>query len=283
MVYGNGSAGPLTISATTDWTSAPPANFNFQYTDVTVSGNWTVPSGTVIRCTGTFMVDPGYTITVDYGIPLADGNPEKGLSKFPPLGYDIGGIGLSIVEAASILRPGVFAGGTGDDGYTGADGGAGGGSFSVRAQGAITINGTIAADGGDSPLSTNNGSGGGGGGGGFIVFASQTSVTNNGIINARGGDGSDALAANNAGGGGGGGVVHILAPSITEGTVNVSGGSPGGNITPGDTSSSGAGGAMGGNGGRGSYNLGSGGWTAEGGGVGHIIKTAVNNPENLFL
>ena len=288
IVYGDGSAGALTINSSTNWVTSPPANFNFQYTDIVVNAQWTIPSGLVLRCSGAFTLNSGGSIIIDYGTGMADGQNYQGLSKEMPNGYSSGGVGLNVIEAASILHPGVSAGGSGDDGYTAADGGAGGGSISVRAKGPLSSAGTITADGGDSPISTGtssgNGSGGGGGGGGFIILASQTSITNTGSINARGGDGSNGLGIANGGGGGGGGIVHMLAPSISQGTVSVAGGAAGGNITNLTTTSGGSGGALGGNGGRASYNrTDDEGWDSESGNTGHIILTTVSNPENLFF
>lgn len=74
----------------------------------------------------------------------------------------------------------------------------------------------------------------------------------------------------------------MLAPIISQGTVSVSGGLPGGNVTNDDTSSSGCGGALGGDGGRGLYDVGDTGWAAEAGGDGYVITTTVASPENLF-
>src|SRR5262245_28730335 len=55
-VYGNGSAGARTISADESWLEGgnPPANI--QFTNFTIDAGVTliIPSGTVIRCTGTF-------------------------------------------------------------------------------------------------------------------------------------------------------------------------------------------------------------------------------------
>jgi len=294
MVYGDGSVGALTISTATNWVNTPPASFNFQYTNVTVTGNWAIPSGVVLRCTGTFTLGAGATITVGYGLPFADNSQTiPGLSKIPPIGYDGGGTGLSALEASSILKPGPIAGGNGSKASTGAYGGEGGGSFSVRAQGAISINGTINVNGGGgrnyTGPSSSGGSGAGGGAGGFIILASQTSLTNIGTITANGGSGSHSIqqggglpGTKNGGGGGGGGIVHMLAPSITAGSVSVSGGT-GGNSGDAMTSSSGGGGALGGDGGRGAYDVNNTGWAAEQGGTGHIIQTIVTNPENLFL
>lgn len=57
--YGNGSSGALAISSSQDWTDAggdAPANEALQFTDITIGSGQTLtlPSGTVIRRTGTF-------------------------------------------------------------------------------------------------------------------------------------------------------------------------------------------------------------------------------------
>jgi hypothetical protein len=54
-IYGDGSAGGVKVSATTDLLTLVP-NGNFQFDNLTVDATATlnVPSGTVIRCTGTF-------------------------------------------------------------------------------------------------------------------------------------------------------------------------------------------------------------------------------------
>ena len=289
-VYGDGSAGALTIGSATNWLTGPPENMNLQFTNVTVNANWYIPSGVVIRCTGTFTVAAGATVTIGYGTPKSATSAQlmAGLSKQCPNGYSAGGVRLAPMEASSIMHPGPLAGGNGDDGYTGADGGDGGGSFVVRALGAVTINGSIVANGHvgyDVVATSATGSGGGGGGGGFIIIASKTGIANNGAIYARGGNGSSAKGSgDNAGGGGGGGIVHLLAPTIFQGVIDVAGGAAGGNAAVNDSSSGGSGGGLGGSGGRASYKMGTtDGWAAEAGGAGYKLFSITDTPENLFL
>src|SRR5260221_420427 len=51
---GDGSAGNLTISASTDWSVTPPVNLNFASVTINSGQTLTVPAGTTIRCSGTF-------------------------------------------------------------------------------------------------------------------------------------------------------------------------------------------------------------------------------------
>lgn len=54
-VYGNGSSGPLTVSADTDWSTTPPPSSISYFSDVTIAAGarLTVPSGYVFRCNWT--------------------------------------------------------------------------------------------------------------------------------------------------------------------------------------------------------------------------------------
>jgi hypothetical protein len=86
------------------------------------------------------------------------------------------------------------------------------------------------------------------------VIASRTGIVNSGTINARGGESTDVAGAAGSGGGGGGGIVHLLAPVITEGAIDVSGGPPGtvaSGVTSGTHTAGAGGGGSGGNGGGG--------------------------------
>jgi hypothetical protein len=266
----------LVVSSNTDW-SLPGAPTDFQFTDVTINGatTLTVPSGTVIRCTGTFTNNG--TVTVQAGAKGAirrgvdsttteafHATAHPGVSKRTATDGEagdnsadrsggIGGVGLSAFEARTLTRPGVNAGGGGGTGgvfATGDDPGSdGGGSLVVLCQGAITNAGTIDASG-----ASDTASGGGGGAGGIVVLASRASVSNGGTINAKGGAGEGEDNDEAAAGGGGGGIVHLLAPSIGAGTIDVSGGAAGsfvGTVLGNPRSGGGGGGACGGSGGVG--------------------------------
>jgi hypothetical protein len=269
-LYGNGSAGPLTIAVSTTLTDA-----NTQYTNVIVNAGQTltVQSGTVIHCTGTFTVngtlnvatggnggnlenDTDFTATtlspqIRPGTQgLADsaaGFPEVGGTTDICLGGE-GGIGQG-TESRFIFYPGHNAGGSGA-GAPGNTGGAGGGGLTVLAFGAISIPGTLNANGG-SPV------GAGGGAGGVVVLASTTSITVAGTVNCNGGDGGGSQVDSGASAGGGGGIINLFAPSITgvNGTDLVvtagAAGSTATNATSTFRSGGAGGGGCGGNGGQG--------------------------------
>ncbi len=237
-IYGDGTGGALTITGT-ETLSGP----DYQFSDLTIAAGAvvTVPSGAVIRCSGSFQCDG--QIIVQHGTRggrIVGGNsaasaawdPGEGVAASPAghgqyasLGsFAYGGPGargMSEESAALLLRVGPNAGGAGAGGI-GSDGGDGGGGLTILVQGELVIGaaGRITANGGDG------GFGCGGGAGGIVVIASRTSVEHDGLIEARGGTGGSANNRNGQGAGGGGGIVHLLAPLINaqNGQVDVSGG-----------------------------------------------------------
>lgn len=262
---GDGSAGALVIAVPTNWSTTPPTNNNTQFTSLTINSALTVPSGTRIFATGNVTINSGGSITV---IPWTDTQPQSvptllGQAKLPAVG-DVGGVAhTGTLFFAQLLNPG-YIGGSPGDGETYTEGGAGGGTLTIRAGGVLSVAGAITADGGDATAVTGNdptdeAQGAGGGAGGIIILASQTQINASaGTLNARGGDGSDAeygdaSTGSGGGGGGGGGLVHLLAPVISSGTVNLAGGLGGTDDPSADPTrwnGGGAGGAMGGNGGN---------------------------------
>jgi hypothetical protein len=241
IIYGNGADGARTIGSDTDISNEP---ISHQYTDFTVNAGQTlsVPSGTTIRCTGSF-TNHG-TIVVSTGsfggqsIGLS-ASAESGLARRSPTtaanGQAQSGVVAGVEGRGSIstflarwnLEPGFYGGGGGAASGA-ANGGGGGGTLVILAQAAVvnSATGVIVAD-GQSFQS-------GGGAGGVVILASRAGVTNAGVVNARGGAGQDAadlgggLTFVSACGGGGGGIVRILSPANTlNGTVSVAGGASG--------------------------------------------------------
>ncbi len=290
--YGDGTAGTLQVTSNTNWSTTPPANGNFQFADCIISAGvtLTVPSGTVIRCSGTF-TNQG-TVNVQFGVPALvwAGNPdpfpsERGLAMNTPGrgGALTGARAFPVPVLRNILDPGPYAGGNGErgNGSPDNDGGAGGGSLVVLAQSGIVNGGLIAADGGDAPDPTCDCGAAGGGGGGFIILAAAANIDNgSGTIRSTGGDGGDALAGgdDHGGGGGGGGVIHLLGPNGNSvgGTLTVTGGAAGADRGAG--SDAGSGSAMGGRGGDGGED----GFAPTGGGAGVIIRSQMADPGSLF-
>ena len=238
-IYGNGSSGARTVTADETLEDA-----NLQYTDFTVSAGatLTVPSGTVVRCTGAFTNEG--TIVVSMGAAGAGvnidstasehayGPPGQGLAsavagrgEYGPAGtFCAGGRpagGLTEAEARRVLQPGFNAGGGGACGTLG--GAAGGGGFTVLAAGPVVNRGTLRADG-----AAITPAGSGGGAGGVVVLASRERVENRGTIGADGGAGGPNGTTDGPGGGGGGGIVHVLAPVISDtGTTSAGAGAAG--------------------------------------------------------
>ncbi|RFS18598.1 hypothetical protein D0T08_04935 [Emticicia sp. C21] len=295
-IYGDGSAGALTISSNTNWTTSPPASFNYQFSSITVNAGvtFTVPTGTKLRSSGSVTING--TINVAGAEPSTFAPGEKGVARNASGTIDVYSRAIAEASIPSLINIPLYGGSNGAYVITGGDnyGGSGGGTFAIYAKGAITIAGTINANGGNG-ITNNTGSnanGCGGGGGGIIVLLSKTSVTNSGALNAKGGNGSNGIVTSGVndrpgGGGGGGGIVIFAAPTITQGTVSVSGGAGGANDNSGgsvNSSAAGAGGGCGGNGGSaGIAETGAPSITAPvPGSAGKIKLIQISNPENLY-
>lgn len=246
-IYGDGSAGALNITAPTDWTSAPPANDNYQFTDCTIAAGaqLQVASGAVVRCSGTFTLagdihvftyaGGGSSAYVTDAGAVAEQQASSGIAADAAGNGQLtangqrafgGSWGSSFTagSAAPILHPGPLGGGGGGAGWY--PGGAGGGTLTVLAKAGLTVSGTISANGdiayGPTYSTTDLAGGGGGGGGGIVILASPASVAVTGSVSAKGGDGAQRGSTTayggitfSHGGGGGGGIVHLLAPVIS--------------------------------------------------------------------
>jgi hypothetical protein len=272
------------ITSTTNWITTDPGK-EIQCTNFSISGGvtLTVPSGTVIHATGTVTI--AGTLTV--------GNSPFGFGWAQTLpNFSNGAFAQSPFALRKLLHPGSLGGGSGINIVLFANGappnagngsgGSGGGSLVIAAAGAVSITGTINANGevgsGDGTEFAD-----GGGGGGIVIIASKTSVSNSGTINAQGGQGTAAVSgAYCASGGGGGGVVHLLGPSITAGTLGTNVVLTGGPAGTGNVAVSGCngGGAMGGNGGAPAPASGG---SASAGAIGLLINSIVTDPSTLFV
>jgi hypothetical protein len=298
-IYGDGSAGKLSVTATSSLLTLVPSG-NLQFTDVTIDAgvDLAVPSGTCIRCTGTFTNNGAVLVNIGEvsggqgngaGVALLSaGNGVSGPSlNLVPGGP--GGVGLLADEARLFLVITPHAGGAGGGRFEDnpLPGGAGGGEVVVLARGGIvnSATGVIRADAENAAFA-----GTAGGAGGIIILASPASVANAGLLSARGGNGMDAAGTYNIapGGGGGGGIVHLISPSIPAagGTVDVAGGTGGAGATgtSGTRYSGAGGGACGGNGGYGGEAYGAPGTflgAAGNGNAGHSLET-VEDPTALF-
>ena len=134
------------------------------------------------------------------------------------------------------------AGGYKGNGDKGGDGGDGGGAIILRADGTITVNGLISANGENGGQGYgwrwrkwawySGGGGGGGSGGGILLYAKRIIIS--GRVRAEGGDGGShdplegAWGFGGGGGGGSGGRIKIIGETVSiRGRVSVAGGSGG--------------------------------------------------------
>jgi Collagen triple helix repeat (20 copies) len=265
--YGDGSDGALTISSSVDWNSTPPGGMlQFSSFTITSAGSLTVPSGLVIRVTGSVTI--AGPILVGPAPGISNANWGGGCAPYPvPYVYGTGQPGLNSLKARTLLRPSASQGG--------------GGVLTILAAGNILIasTGTISASGNAgstavypvyvSPTAS---------AGGIVILASKTAVTNLGSIRTVGGDGANQTCCSYAaGGGGGGGIIHLLGPSLTLGNYNVSGGAAAtqGSVIPEPTAL--PGGGCGGSGGS------SGATGGQPGGTGQVFTTIVAEPASLFV
>lgn len=175
-IYGDGSAGAKVVSA-----NATLSDRNTQYTDFTVNAGvtLTIPSGHVLRCTGTFTNNGAIVVSVGARGGEFRGSGGQGelmlgyRGSQPGLGSDQAGWGVlgdsstfrsggqgarAIPSAWAVRYPGPYAGGGGAGAILGAAG-SGGGSLVVLA-GAGIVNagsGSIRANGSSAVLGCGGG------------------------------------------------------------------------------------------------------------------------------
>jgi len=268
-IWGDGSAGSVTISSQSDWdnnVAIQAGDLNFTNFTVASGVTLTIPSGVVIRATGTVTIAGDIVLAT---LPASYYTPQPGISLSPADNEGDAGAGLSLLQAASVLHPPMYAGGAGgtDSNAPGTgNGGPGGGSIVVRGQSGITVAGNISADGGNGSTSS------GGGGGGVIVLASQNDMNVTGSISVNGGSGGSGISSCQGGGGGGGGIIHLLGPNAA---------SAGGSLTA-NGGAAGPGGIGCYSGGGGGASAGNGGGIAAPGSPGYIIRTPISDPSALF-
>jgi hypothetical protein len=234
-IYGDGSAGAFTVTSSDTLnnllTAAGNSQGNLQFTNFTVNGGQTltVPSGTKIRCTGTFInngaiVVSGFSTTS--GSSQLGSGPQAAASGASFFGHQSrqgdqgalgtavrggqGGQGASVTAFQPVLNYDRVGGGSGAAGFS-APGGIGGGTLMVLAQNSAINNGAIVANGGTGDA------GAGGGGGGFVTLASAGSVVNGAAasIQANGAAGTPSDPFDGVGAPGGGGLIQLLAPTVT--------------------------------------------------------------------
>jgi hypothetical protein len=254
-LYGDGSAGAATIGvgSTVDWSVTPPAG-GVSFTNLTVAGTLIVPSGLIIRATGTVTISGTLVVTPNAGSSVASQAPT--VSSTNSTG-GTGGVAVNALLARQMAVPPLLFGGAAGAGNNGlANQGVAGGTLTLFAGDTLTLSGTVRADGtaGYTDVDATKNVGGGGSGG-FVTLAARNAITfqGTGLVTARGGQGGAGNVSLNdrPGGGGGGGVIHLIAPSLTGASLGTSVLVNGGPAGTGSLSGgfSGGGGACGGNGG----------------------------------
>ncbi len=208
-LYGDGSAGAFTAPVTTS--TLDITNTQFTNFTVPVGATLNVPSGTTIRCTGTFTNNG----TVVVGAPPpGSGNALMIYGAYDR--FDVGPIPLPIRRAALdslIWHPFAGAANAADtiSGNVSSGVSPGGGTLRIVAIGTIQNTGSIQALGGDAQTEVKGSTGGG-----LVVLASKIAITQEGTLSCKGGNGAPSVVAAIIDSGGGG-CIRLLAPSITLG------------------------------------------------------------------
>jgi hypothetical protein len=212
------SQGTLTMNGTIDLSGG---------TSTTASG------GTAVAGAGSGGNGPHNTLSSGSGPGGGTGSSSSGgggggFGGAGGTGSSSGGPGGSAYgNLLTTLQGGSGGGGGGLNNGNHGGGGAGGGAIEIGAVGAITIGGTVNANGGNGD--TTGGGGGGSGGGIFIHSGTVNTVTNSvsggtvtlnnsAVLEVNGGTGNTS----GSGGGGGGGQILILADSYTQGSATLS-------------------------------------------------------------
>jgi hypothetical protein len=255
-LYGDGSAGALIIGvgSTVDWNTTPPAG-GVSFTNITVSGTLIVPSGLIIRATGTVNISGNLLVQANGGSPVASQAPTVSTTNSTG---GTGGLAVNTLLARQMVVPPLLFGGAPGAGNNGLPNqGVAGGTLTIFAGDTLTLSGLVKADGtaGYTDVDATKNVGGGGSGG-FLTLAARNGITiqGTGLVSTRGGQGGNGNVSlnNRPGGGGGGGIIHLIAPALTGATLGttvlVNGGPAGAGGLSGGFS--GGGGACGGNGGN---------------------------------
>ncbi len=260
-LYGDGADGAKTVSS--NITETVPKIFRLTTLTIQTGCVWTVKSGTRILVSGAVDIQGtgelrlaadivGVTpIAGAYGAVVYQGPGPAGGTGYTTGSYEVscggggcggnggnggfhtwngGGGGKAIYPypgatgSAGAALPG------GNASAQSGSAGPGGGSACLYSGATITIGASakVTANGGAGGAQSNTyGAGGGGGSGGIWDIGAQTSIINNGTIEAKGGAGGNAVNSGYYGAGGGGGIVCLTAPSITAGTIILTGGAKG--------------------------------------------------------
>lgn len=295
-LYGDGHEGALTVGAGETLMLSGSSSGEYASITIATNGRLTVPSGTLLRTTGTFRNDG----TIDVRPAAMSGLRNGGVA-----GGELGavwpphpGVAPGIAGFGSLDQTAPFAsyGGLGAQGlgtaarwhtqllsYAGGGGAnswpfvaravpSGGGALHVRSKGELRNAGTIEAVGRTALTTVGGNCGCSGGGGGAVLLASATKIDNSGgVVDVRGGDGQPGDIQCGAGGGGGGGFVHLIAPVIAPGELRLDGGQAGASGTYGTLR------WIGGSGGGGSAGNGGDGYGEEG----SAIRDAQNGTRGL--
>lgn len=296
-IYGDGSAGDVSIKTSINLADInSDKNFLFNNLTVEPSATLTVPSGAVIRCNKSCVINGNLNVeTGTGGSSFRSPYANSGIARVAPSvggqaaqnSIAVGGVmGIGIgVSAASTLFNVGFAGGSAGTSTIYQYNPGGGGTLVILAGQSLVVNGVIKALGEDGDITTPTTSGGGGG---IVILAAKQEMTVTGQILANGGSGAQGRLTYGGGGGGGGGLVRLISPKLqVSGILSAAGGLGGaiGTYQLGATRYGGAGGGGSiGNGGRGGqivnapFNTVSAGETGE---AGVVIQTGAD-PTSLF-
>jgi hypothetical protein len=262
-LFGDGSDGDVTISATTN------ISRDMFYDDLTVNSGQVLynTAGAAVPTGQTYRIFVRGTCTVNGTIKAGGQNATStsgsGGTSVGTLGASAsggnGGTTTGTVGSSSSSRSLGGAGGAGGAGASGAGGGAGSRTLPAAADGmprmvpsaltGATWNGNqfTGGAGGGGGGGDGTAGGGGGAGGGVLVLVARTIVVGaTGVITAAGGTGFTPAAGNRGGGGGGGGGLLILVyNSLTNsGSITVAGGTHGNGTGTGVNGSDGSAGTL---------------------------------------
>lgn len=216
-VYGDGSAGPLSLSSgSTDWRSAPPPGNNLQFSSCAISAGATlfVPSGTIIRCSESVDIAGDLSVLAPVNGGVSAGNSSANSTLFGLTQAPGAGISLrpaSVGEAARTNAGNGYAlGGFGGEGLISGYSGDPGRFLASLLRVAHLSGGGGAAPSGSGSFASSEG----GRGGGAVIIIAKNIIHISGTISANASSPS-APFIHGAGGGGGGIVILAAGTSIT--------------------------------------------------------------------